>query len=374
MKSQENASGDRTLEKWAVRVSLWLGGVSLVLLKCLALWISHSSLVRASMFESLGDVLSSCIMVVTQWRVQDKRDMHQYPLGKRRLTPLGILFFSAFAVSTMSSLAIDSIQQLVAEDPPEALSPGSAIRTMFDEKPHLRRGLRGSQVDEIVQEYSGPEAAEDLGFGKISAMLFGLCIAAKGICLIFCLFADKKASSEIAKTLALDHRNDLICNSMVVIVMVSTKYLKDKGFAWHWLDKTDAASSLLLAVWICRGWLHTAMEQVTYLSNRRADAEITEEVEKQVKAHLANAPFHLVQLDLYHIGEGVEARIEVCLKAEGRGTYPEQLATSLEAVEFVAKSSHEEVKEAQVFLRPQSRLQKTGPDSNWAAGYAAMRT
>ena len=82
-----------------------------------AYFMSGSELIKASVFESLGDVMSSAILAVTQMRVRDQSDMHLYPTGKKRFTPLGILFFSAFAVSTMISLIIENIEKLFGLEP-----------------------------------------------------------------------------------------------------------------------------------------------------------------------------------------------------------------------------------------------------------------
>ena len=114
------AEGDgrlERLERSAVMLSFWVGGLGLVLMKYVAYSLSQSTLVRASMFESVGDVLSSTIMAVTRSKVADSRDSHNYPTGKRRLTPLGILFFAAFATSTFANLAMESVQKLVMAEP-----------------------------------------------------------------------------------------------------------------------------------------------------------------------------------------------------------------------------------------------------------------
>jgi len=100
------------LETSAVRISLWLGGVGLTCFKGIAYYLSGSGLVRAAMFESLGDVVSSGIMTLTQWRVADDSDRHLYPAGKQRLTPIGILVFCAFMTSQMVSMAIESVSSL----------------------------------------------------------------------------------------------------------------------------------------------------------------------------------------------------------------------------------------------------------------------
>merc|ERR1719330_2170379 len=105
------------LQKSAVQVSFWIGACGLVGLKGVAYMISGSTLVRAAMFESIGDALSSMIMWVTQARVADSSNRDDYPVGKRRISPLGVLVFAAFAMSAMTALALESLQAVFA--PPE---------------------------------------------------------------------------------------------------------------------------------------------------------------------------------------------------------------------------------------------------------------
>ena len=102
------ATYSTVLAGWAVQLKPSRG---------VAYFMSGSELIKASVFESLGDVMSSAILAVTQMRVRDTTDMHLYPTGKKRFTPLGILFFSAFAVSTMISLIIENIEKLFGWGP-----------------------------------------------------------------------------------------------------------------------------------------------------------------------------------------------------------------------------------------------------------------
>merc|ERR1719296_543358 len=111
------------------------------------------------MFESIGDVLSSLILWVAQARVSSSANLRDYPQGKRRLAPLGVLFFSAFALSAMTALAIESAQGLFAGAEDEEASPAQAAREalgrLFEEKPRLRLLLSPrTSVTAVLDEYS----------------------------------------------------------------------------------------------------------------------------------------------------------------------------------------------------------------------------
>merc|ERR1719210_1651187 len=104
------------------------------------------------MFESVGDVLSGVILWVTQARVADASNRHAYPVGKRRITPLGVLFFAAFALSAMTGLALESVQGMFTTEEAPEITPESALRRLFTEKPRLRRLLppRKGQVETVI--------------------------------------------------------------------------------------------------------------------------------------------------------------------------------------------------------------------------------
>lgn len=355
----------QALEGSAVKASFWIGGIALVALKGLAFMLSRSNLVRASMFESLGDVLSSFIMAVTQWKVADERDRHLYPVGKRRLTPLGILFFSAFAVSTMSSMAIDSMQVLASEPEHAGDSASVALRRLFEEKPTLRNGLGQDQVDNIIAQYGADDADESSSL-HTPVLLLATCIAIKGVLLVWCSYVAVQTGSDISKTLAQDHRNDVISNFMVVLIMVLLDLLRSRGCDWSWLDKIDPASSLLLALWIIYGWLKTALEQITVLSNRRADTETVEVVTAAARKHLEDGPLQLTFADLYHIGEGYEARLQVCVRP-GKNLSADQIAAALDMLEAAVRGADHEVYEVHAKLR---HSEQNGADFSWAAQYS----
>jgi len=353
----------------AVKLSFWIGGITLVAIKGLALFLSGSKLVKASMFESLGDIISSSILALTQVRSRDVHDLHLYPTGKRRFTPLGILCFAAFAVSSMTGLIIQNLQEVFQSDD-DSQDSSAVLRRLFEEQPRLRKGLQAEQLEALILQYGRDEdvIADDSTF-KLMVSLIGVCIFIKGMLLVFCRHAARQADSEIAKTLSMDHRNDVLGNSVVMGVFLATDTLRRRGQVSPWLDKVDPVSSVLLASWIFYCWLTTGLEQLTVLSNYRAEDEHMEALIAFTKKILEPGPFAMSEVEAYHIGDGYAARVTVHPKVGVEHT-PSEVAAALDALEHALLTSDLEVHEVHAKLRPvQASGSKSSSDMSWAAQY-----
>ncbi|CAJ1408013.1 unnamed protein product [Effrenium voratum] len=359
--TRQSAEARARLASMAVSLSFWLGGVSLVILKCLAYFISGSELIKASVFESLGDVMSSAILAVTQMKVRDERDMHLYPTGKKRFTPLGILFFSAFAVSTMISLVIENVEKLFGLSDEEERR--LLLRRVFDEQPRLRGGLRPAQLEQLIESY-GEEEASDMTHALV-VLLFA-CIVIKSGLLIFCLYAAKHGESEIARTVSMDHRNDILGNSLVLFIVAGSAWCQRTGSGGEWLEKVDPASSMLLALYVLISWLQTASEQLRVLSDRRTEEEHEQAIVAFAEDHLKDSHFQLVQANTYHIGEGFAAKLDLQPK-DGTQESPSEVARALDVLENAMLEANLEVREVHARLRP-TQAKKHG-DMAWVAEY-----
>lgn len=71
--------------------------------------------VLASLVDALLDFLSTVIVWFTTWLIR-KQDQYRYPVGRRRLEPLGVLVFSVIMVTSFVQVAIEAIQRLLSPD------------------------------------------------------------------------------------------------------------------------------------------------------------------------------------------------------------------------------------------------------------------
>jgi len=360
-----SAKARARLASLAISLSFWLGGVSLVAIKCVAYFMSGSELIKASVFESLGDVMSSAILAVTQMRVRDQSDMHLYPTGKKRFTPLGILFFSAFAVSTMISLIIENVEKLFGSSEEEERR--ELLTRLFDEQPRLRQHLRSTQLEEMIESYVEDEAAAEAAPHSLVVLLF-ICILIKAFLLIFCLYAARQADSEIARTVSMDHRNDILGNGLVLLIVAGSAHCRSTGQGGDWLDKVDPASSMLLAVYVLVCWMSTANEQLRVLSDKRAEEEHTEAVVKFTQERLTNSGFALTKASTFHVGEGYAVILDLTAKEESVKMSATEIAVFLEGLEQAVRSADLEAMEVHAKLRT---LDKSNSSDNmaWVAEY-----
>jgi len=329
-----------------------MGGV--LALKAAAYISSWNMLVRTAAFESLGDVVSSGIMTAAQLKVSSTRDQHHYPLGKRRIAPLGALFFAAFMCSAMLGMVIESLSALFA--PQETtLNP---LQSFLEDRP-LLRGFYGQRgISRLLDEYSPTEEGDSAS--QLILSLLGLCALVKFLLYLFCRRVARKIGSDIVQALYIDHGNDTITNLMVMGIMVFSGHLRSKfEDPPAWIDKIEPLASLLLALWIIYGWVLQALEQLSVLSDRRADMD-TAPVEKAIGGAMADAPVALSHVDLLQVGDGFHAVMHVRPVADH--SVASKITTAFEAAAKAVRQVNSDVREVDV------RLRHSHTD-NWVSAY-----
>lgn len=71
--------------------------------------------VLASLVDALLDFLSTVIVWITTWLIR-KQDQYRYPVGRRRLEPLGVLIFSIIMITSFVQVALEAVQRLASPD------------------------------------------------------------------------------------------------------------------------------------------------------------------------------------------------------------------------------------------------------------------
>lgn len=297
-------------EDAAVKLSLWVGGAALAALKGFAYLATGSLIVRASTFDSLGDIVSSAIMMVTQTKANDQSDIHAYPVGKGRFSALGVLFFCAFMCSTMSSMAIDCLSELLKSEDGDEQSASDALQRLFDEQPKLQNVYGKGSHSDFISKYGGGDGGGDLAETILSLKLLSVCVLAKFLLFLYCRSVVKLRESEIIKPLATDHLNDTITNAVCTSTVLLISTLEGRGYEGAWMEKIDPGVSLVLAIWIIWGWISNALEQLTLLSDRRNDDADVEAMGEAARQALSDCPLELRSADCYHAGEGLRVRLE----------------------------------------------------------------
>lgn len=71
--------------------------------------------VLASLVDAVLDFLSTAIVWTTTWMISNQ-DQYRYPVGRRRLEPLGVLVFSAIMITSFVQVMVQAVQRLASED------------------------------------------------------------------------------------------------------------------------------------------------------------------------------------------------------------------------------------------------------------------
>ena len=90
---------------------------NLVLLigKVIVIVLTSSLSVLASLVDAALDFLSTAI-VWTTTKIISQKDQHKYPVGRRRLEPIGVLVFSVIMITAFFQVALQCLQRLTSDD------------------------------------------------------------------------------------------------------------------------------------------------------------------------------------------------------------------------------------------------------------------
>lgn len=110
---EESDSGDKIVTL-AIYINL-VANTILLILKIIVTVLTSSLSVLASLVDAALDFLSTAI-VWTTTRMISEKDMYAYPVGRRRLEPIGVLVFSIIMVTSFFQVALEGIQRMSGSD------------------------------------------------------------------------------------------------------------------------------------------------------------------------------------------------------------------------------------------------------------------
>lgn len=175
--------------------------VFLLILKVFAAYFSGSLSVIASALDSFLDLLSGAIIFVTEIMTL-RTSQEDYPAGKSRFEPVGIVIFAACMFTATLQLLLSSIEALIAQD----------LHLMVD--------------------------------GWTLAVL----LTTIGLKFVLWMYCRKVSGSEAVNALSVDHRNDVISN----LFGVSTALL---GYHYRWW--IDPLGAVLISLYLMFIWART---------------------------------------------------------------------------------------------------------------------
>lgn len=113
MEDDSVESGDRIVQI-AIYVNLAANTI-LLAGKIAVIFLTNSLSVLASLVDAALDFLSTAI-VWTTTRMIERHDQYHYPIGRRRLEPVGVLVFSVIMVTSFAQVALECLSRLNSDD------------------------------------------------------------------------------------------------------------------------------------------------------------------------------------------------------------------------------------------------------------------
>lgn len=205
-------------EKVAIYASN-IGNMVLFVLKVYASIESKSLAVIASTLDSLLDLLSGFILWFTSYAMS-KPNHYQYPIGKNRMQPVGIVVFASVMATLGLQILFESAREIIIKAQPER-------------DPVKEKWMIGIMVTATL----------------VKVLLMTYC---------------RRFKDEIVRAYAQDHFFDVITNS----IGLATAVLAIK-FYW-WLDPVGA---IMIALYTISNWAKTVMDNVWSLIGKTAPPE-----------------------------------------------------------------------------------------------------
>ncbi|CAN1257637.1 Metal tolerance protein 5 [Linum perenne] len=248
-------------ETFAIRIS---NAANLVLFaaKVYASVRSGSLAIIASTLDSLLDLLSGFILWFTAFSMQTPNP-YQYPIGKKRMQPLGILVFA----SVMATLGL----QIILE---------SARTLIYDDKAF---GLTKDQERWVV----------------------GIMLSVTVVKLLLMIYC-RTFTNEIIKAYAQDHFFDVVTNFIGLFAALLANYVDD------WMDPVGA---IILALYTIRTWSMTVLENVHSLVGKSATPDYLQKLTYLSWNH-HKAIRHIDTVRAYTFGSHYFVEVDIVLPAD----------------------------------------------------------
>lgn len=215
--------------------------------------------VLASLVDAALDFLSTVIVWITTTLIA-RQDAYQYPVGRRRLEPVGVLVFSCIMITSFVQVAIEAISKLAGDDHEVIQLTGSAIGIMTST------------------------------------------IVIKGLCWFWC----RLIKNSSVQALADDAMTDMIFNAGSIAFPIVGFFTQ----IW-WLD---ALGGLLLSLVVIFNWSRSASEHIKNLCGFSATAD-QRNVLLYLTMRFAKTIKQIQGLQAYHAGDKLNVEVDIVLDA-----------------------------------------------------------
>ena len=219
---------------------------------------SQSMVVLAALVDSTVDLLAQGILLITNrlaTAAHDPNDLVQYPAGRSRAEPVGVI--ACALLMAMASAIVIRDSSLVLLD---WWQTGS---------------VRYLQIDAL-----------DEGLLAMTTFL-------KFVLFVYCQMMAKSTGNITVEAVAQDHLNDVLSNTGALSAAAATQMAPALWLA-------DPCGAIVISIYIIYSWLVTGMEQIDLIIGRAADPAFLDLVREMAETHDPAAS--LDQIRAYHFG------------------------------------------------------------------------
>ncbi|KAF2083695.1 hypothetical protein K490DRAFT_60261 [Saccharata proteae CBS 121410] len=256
---RERRRKSRKYAKWAININV-IANIILLIAKCIAAYFSSSLSLIASLVDSALDLLCTVIVWTTnrlvKWRL-DKLSA-KFPVGRKRLEPLGILVFSIIMIVSFLQILQESVSKIMG----------------------------------------GPKDAAPLPAIAVGAM--AATIGMKGIIGLGCV----KVKTTQVQALVQDCKTDVYFNTLSLLFPL----IGYKANLW-WFDPVGAG---LLSLYIIYDWADTCVQNVTRLTGMAASDRVHRKM-LYLAWRFAPVVAGYKTITAYHAGDGVWVEMDILL-------------------------------------------------------------
>lgn len=251
----EDESGSRIVT-FAIYLNLT---ANLILLsgKIAVIVLTTSLSMLASLVDAALDFLSTAIVWITT-KLISRQDQYSYPVGRRRLEPIGVLVFSVIMITSFFQVALECFNRLT----------------------------------------SGDHSIVELGLPSIIIMASTVLIK------FGCWFWCRLIKNSSVQALAQDAMTDVVFNIFSIIFPIVGSF-----FGIWWLD---ALGGLLLSFYVIINWSRTSTDHIRHLTGAAAPA-----ADRNILLYLTMRFARTIQkiqgLQAYHAGDKLNVEVDIVL-------------------------------------------------------------
>ena len=258
LEDDEEAESNSRVVTVAIYINLAANAILLVG-KVAVIVLTSSLSVLASLVDAALDFLSTAI-VWTTTKLISRQQPYDYPVGRRRLEPLGVLVFSIIMITSFFQVSLECVQRLTS-----------------------RAG------DHVV-----------VALGLPSIIIMALTVFIKAACWFYC----RLIKNSSVQALAQDAATDVVFNTFSIIFPIVGFYAK----LW-WLD---ALGGLLLSLYVIVNWGKTSSTHIKHLTGAAASAE-DRNVLLYLTMRFAKTINSIQGCQAYHAGDKLNVEVDVVL-------------------------------------------------------------